>query len=471
MSRPGRVVGFGAVGLAIALDVWATTLLAHAMGPANDLFPRWYGTRAWLLGGLDPYAPAVDEGIRRAMGGAPGEPLGAFVFGFVYPGYVALLLAPLALLPFSHAAPLWLLLAQAAIGTGAWCCWRAYELERRWPAATPLPALAAAVLFPASLVNLTFGQFAAIVFASVAGSWWLLVRHRPGWAGVVLALGLVKPSVALLPTAALLLWAARSGRPSYAGTRMLAAWLACAAALIVGSLLALPGWPQAFWRSTADYARVASASSAAGLLAAVLLRGTGWSSALHEYLTPGLATGGISILAAAAVWAGWRTRCRSGQLGCGRPERSTPSADRCTAGHVLAAGALLGAWLVPPLYEWNSVLLLVPLLAWLRSLPGAPAAPLWGFPRRLGWRGGAVGSRAPEGGRRGCPGARPLTAGALIAASLLTLPAIARWPSESRLVWPLLVLVGWALAGVRAYPGTKKTTRRAGTSPSSPAAA
>ena len=103
--------------------MWATAALARAMGPFNDLFPRWFGTRAWLLQGLDPYGAEVNDGIRAALGGAPGEALGAFVFGFVYPGYVALLLLPLALLPLPWAATLWLLLAQGATGLGAWMAW------------------------------------------------------------------------------------------------------------------------------------------------------------------------------------------------------------------------------------------------------------------------------------------------------------------------------------------------------------
>ena len=174
---PATVAGGLLLTLAAALDVWATAALARAMGPANDLFPRWFGARAWLLEGINPYAPAVDAGIRAAMGAAPGEALGAFVFGFVYPGYVALLLAPLALLPFGVAATVWLLLAQAATGGGAWLAWHAAGRDR--PDAAPAratPALLVALLFPASLYNLAFGQFAALVFAALAG------RPGPGCA-------------------------------------------------------------------------------------------------------------------------------------------------------------------------------------------------------------------------------------------------------------------------------------------------
>ena len=104
---------------------------------------------------------------------------------------------------------------------------------------------------------------------------------------------------------------------------------------------------------------------------------------------------------------------------------------------------MLGSWLVPPLYEWNSVLLLLPILGWLRRRHGA--------------------------------GLRLATAGLLLA-SALSLPVIVRWPSESRALWPALVLAAWGLVAWRrsrgsaaGYRGTKRATLRASASPSSPA--
>jgi hypothetical protein len=408
------------------------------MGPFNDLFPRWYGTRAWLLQGLDPYSVEVDEGIRAALGGAPGEALGAFVFGFVYPGYVALLLAPLAVLPLPWAATLWLLLAQGATGLGAWTAWHGAGREATpGPASAPgqragqraAPALLVALLFPASLFNLVFGQFAALVFAALGGAWLLLsapppprsrARTRLGltWpdasAGAMLALAFVKPSLALLPAGALLLWSLRQGRRGALLGAVLTGGL-----LLTASLLALPGWPVAFWRSTADYARVASATSAAGLVATMIGAHLGPAFGPH----PGGAglvlptTAAVALLAVAVTGAGWLASPRQ-------------------AGDALGAGVLLGSWLVPPLYEWNSVLLLFPILGWLRR-------------------------------RRG-PGLRRATAGLLLAGAL-SLAVIGRWPSESRALWPALVLAGWGLVAWGRYRGTKRATLRAPASPSSPA--
>jgi hypothetical protein len=231
---------------------------------------------------------------------------------------------------------------------------------------------------------------------------------------VLLALAAVKPSLALLPAGALLLWCARRRRWSVL-------WGAAGAvALLAGtSLLLLPGWPADFWRSTADYARVARATSAAGLVAGLLARHAGGPDAV----APPALTAGVAALAVAAVCAGW----------VASPRR---------AGDALAGGVLLGAWLVPPLYEWNSVLLLLPLSGWLRSLAGA---------------------------RHPATRALPLAVAGVLLAGAATVPLLLRWPYETRVLWPALVLAAWtATALVRRgrYRGVSTETLRAGSSPS-----
>ena len=397
-----RAIGVSTLVVAVTVDVVATWYLARAMGAANDLFPRWYGTRAWLLQGSSPYASSVDEGIRAAMGGAPGESLGAFVFGFVYPGYVALLLAPLALLPFQVAATLWLLLAQGAIGAGALLAWRAHEFEIGTVPRSVVPALLIALAFPASLANLVFGQFAALVYLALCAAWWLLLRHHDWRSGAVLALATVKPSLALVPVLALLAHAAGHRR-----WRVLAGWIAVSFGLLGASLALLPAWPEPFWRSTMAYARVARALSASGLVASLI---TSANRPAEAALTVAVSTLAVGIVA----W-GW---VRS-------PHQP---------GDALSAGIVAGAWIVPPLYEWNSLLLLIPLTAWLCE--------------------------------RSMERSRPLVT-SLVVASVASLLPILLWPYASRLLWPSAILAGWALRA--AYRGLQNVTERTGTSPSLPA--
>ena len=73
---------------ALALDIWGTWQLGQRLGANTDLFPRWYGTRVWMLEGRSVYDPAVKAGVFAAMYGrpprrdGPASELDDFAFGF-----------------------------------------------------------------------------------------------------------------------------------------------------------------------------------------------------------------------------------------------------------------------------------------------------------------------------------------------------------------------------------------------------
>ncbi len=397
--------------LAVGVDVLACAAYATTIGATNDLFPRWVGTRLWLQYGVSPYSPLVDQGVQAVVADLPGREEDPFVFGFVYPAYVALLLAPLALLPFWAAATLWLLLLQACCLGGALACWRATEAEASLPAARPWPALALATLFPATVINLIFLQFSALVFAAAAGAWLLLRRRREVLGGVVLALGVVKPALAILPVLALVAGEVRRRR-----WRALASGGVAALALTAVSLVALPGWPVAFWRSTVNYAQGANPVSAGSLVGLTVTQalggGDGGATAAVIGAAVALAAGGIIV----GAW------CRSQR----------------TLGAALQAGTLAGAWFVPPLYEWNNVLLLVVLVPVLRRAMGA--------------------------GQRATRVAIVALASVVIAGSV-TAWGYVRWPSETRLLWPTLALASYCVPRWAAR-GTYSVTERSGELPS-----
>ena len=354
---------------AVALDAAACYVLSGALGARNDLFPRWMATRLWVTDGHDLYSPATDAAIRAAMGPVP---LGseAFVFGFVYPAYVALVLVPFALMPLRVAATVWLLLIQLSAVGGALLAWRACERERGLAPATPLPALAVATLLPATVIHLLFLQFSAPVFGALAVSWWLSVRGREGGAAAALLATCLKPQVGMLPALAVLGRAAAQERWRFVLTAV-----GGAVALVTVSVLVMPGWIERFLASAQAYAAESHPASAAALIGS-----EPWLSAL------------IGASALALVGGTWWRSARS-------------------VGDTLAAAILLTAWLVPPLYEWNNVLLLLVLVPALRVLTARRAA--------YGWLGG----------------------GLLVAASVVTYWAIAIDPNASRAIWPTIALV------------------------------
>ncbi|MAG37210.1 MAG: hypothetical protein CL878_13330 [Dehalococcoidia bacterium] len=399
---------------ALALDVWGTWQLSQHLGAHTDLLPRWYGTRAWILEGRSVYEPEVKAGVFEAMHGRPprsdgtASELDDFAFGFTYPPYVALVIAPLAVLPLPVATTLWLLIGQASLLA-------ACRLLTWFPSFTPGPSptgkgesrsvrmgsslasrhfrwlVLVAVLWPPALANLIFGQFAALVLFLLVAVRSLLLKERPLLAGLCLAAAVVKPQLVVLAVPLLLVAAWR--RP---GWRRL--WLGCLGGitlLLAAGFAVAPDWLAAWGEETEVYARVAAPVSAVGLLLRLTLPAD-WTG----FLTLPLQIGMIALVTWGALLL---VRQRPG---AGLPE---------VAG--LVAPAIIATSLaIPPLYEWNSVLLLVPLAEALFAIQQRLAQaqrPFW-----------------------------PIIVVVLLL-SAVTAPLALAYPSQSRVVWPLLVTAAW----------------------------
>ncbi len=143
---------------------------------------------------------------------------------FISPPPLAWLVTPLLLLPFSVALAVWTILLLAAL------CWTWYLLAP--PGGLVRAAHLALFLgvFPVAF-GVMVGQPGALVAAAVATAWWLLRHEHPGWAGLALSLIILKPQLALLVPACLLV----SGH-----VRTFGAWVV--ASLVIGLVaLALLG--------------------------------------------------------------------------------------------------------------------------------------------------------------------------------------------------------------------------------------
>ncbi len=498
MSR-STVIGAVLLALALLLDIIATNRLAIALGPASDLFPRWVGARAWVIDSLDPYGPGVTATVRSAMGEALGwdgtADSGTFAFGFVYPGYVALLLAPLAVLPFPVASTIWLLIAQASVVGTVLLVWhtpspmRLHDANRGLVITTVL-----AILWPPVIYNLIFGQFAALATLAIATTGWATARHHDRFAGTILPFALVKPQLALIPVT---LWVAGQvtlwfrpttpidlpspGRPHVGGeahesspnpspmslriasgqggqgggndTRNwhgIDAFMVTVAAVGAASLVALPHWPGAFLNDLNGYAVTARATTTIGIIASVITSQPIANAFIQAIL--------IGVVLATVF------------LAPGPSARNRHS--------LLPAGILISAWMVPPVYEWNHVVGLLILVPLIRNRLDAPARS--DMTGELGTDGRPVpvtrhlfpslrshrprrplyvyvrSSQSPPGSYA------PLRAqweGALHAAAtwrwtpavtwgitnIATLPLAVLWPDGSRAVWPVILLGAWVI--------------------------
>ena len=171
-----------------------------------------------LAGSLEMYSPAAIFAAEEAANGCHIENL-----IFIRPPYYALLMAPLAHLPFLTALWIWRLVGLAALGVFLWL----------WPG-DRLAAAAGCTWFLPVAANLTVGQDVAIVLALVAGAYRCWKSDRPVWAGILLGLCAIKFHLFLLLPA--LLWHRRWWRTATAGAAVCVAWLAASYAAYG------PGW-------------------------------------------------------------------------------------------------------------------------------------------------------------------------------------------------------------------------------------
>ncbi len=122
----------------------------------------------------------------------------AFLYPPLYPPTLAWFVAPFAALPFALGYALWNVLLAASLLVTWWLTVPPSSRLIR------LGHLAFAVALPSVAFGLLLGQVVIVVAATVSMSWWLLRHNRPLAAGLVLSLIAIKPQLALLLPAALL---------------------------------------------------------------------------------------------------------------------------------------------------------------------------------------------------------------------------------------------------------------------------
>jgi hypothetical protein len=143
---------------------------------------------------------------------------------YISPPPVAWLALPFTLLPFQAAYFLW---SAMLLGALAWTWYLTAPATGR----TRLIHLAAAVGWLPVIYGLQLGQPGLFVALGVAGSYGLLRTGRPFWAGIALGALVLKPQLAFLVPAALLV----SGRyRAFWGSIVAIAALALLAAVVVG---------------------------------------------------------------------------------------------------------------------------------------------------------------------------------------------------------------------------------------------
>lgn len=279
------------------VDLWLGRYLL-----ANDFSGIWAGPRALVLG-HDPYDPSTWRATAVALQGQVPQ---TAVYG--YPGYVAIALLPLALLPLPAAAIVWAVggIALAAVALRA-------LLRRVAPGLPVVHGLFGATLLLSQPGFTSFydGQWSFLLVAAASGLVLALRRGVGLTAGGLAAVLLAKPHLFLFALPALARVAVGRG----AG-RAIATFLAIAFALVTVSVVVMPAWPEAFLAHSGTprlaSSRVTTFPVALGdllgplgglfalaLVVAALVAATRFRADRDSYLAAWLA---VSFLAAPYAW-------------------------------------------------------------------------------------------------------------------------------------------------------------------------
>lgn len=221
-------------------------------GNFSDLYPRWLGARELLLHHRDPYSREVTREIQIGYYGRPldpnrpGDPKDQAAFA--YPVFVVFLLAPTIALPFSavQAGFRWFLIILTAATVPLWL--RALRW-RTSPAVTAMLVILALGNFPVAQA-IKLQQLTLLVSGMIAGCALLLVSDHLLLAGILLALATIKPQIAVLLTAWLLLWAVSNYHDRQ---RFIWGFGLTMAALLAGAEYVMPGWIAQFAKAVVAY--------------------------------------------------------------------------------------------------------------------------------------------------------------------------------------------------------------------------
>ena len=312
-------------------------------GNLSDLYPRWLGARELLRHGRNPYSKEITGEIQEGYYGRRLNPSFADdpkdQQGFAYPVYVVFLLAPFTGAPFNlvQTGFRWFLIFLTAASVLLWMHVIGWRISFLWKLSLIvlvlgwLPTVQGIKL--QQLTLLVAGIAAACVACMTAG--WLF------WAGALLALTTIKPQLAWLLVAWLLLWAASDWR---ARRRLVFGFATIMVLLLAGAELILPGWLRMFLEAIRQYHQYTQNESVMVWVFGAIL---------------GRLLEGLSILACGVFL--WKVR---------REPASTAAFGQATAS-VLALTALV----VPMFAPYNQVLLMPAMLVLVRSFLGGAILP------------------------------------------------------------------------------------------------
>ena len=230
--------------------------LAGGYEYGNDFYQIWLTTKELLAHRTDPYSPAMQEKIETGLYGrtldrSASRDTAVPYRGYSYPLQANLLLAPLGLMSFEGVQIVLSVLLPICIVISVVCWCRAFGLKLSSYTMASLIVIALGT-YP-MLEGIYALQPTLMVAALTAGAMLLLRKDRLVAAGIVLALGALKPHL----MAPLALWLALWSVSDWSRRKaFLISFALVSAGLFFATQIWVPGWWLGWWHSLSVYRQV-----------------------------------------------------------------------------------------------------------------------------------------------------------------------------------------------------------------------
>jgi len=240
--KPAVPVSLRRLALAILLatvavaPLWHVHVIDERMPAAhNDLVGRWIGTQE-ALRGRDPYSAETTRDIQRFYYGralVPADDMDPQ--GFAYPAQLIVLLSPFAQASWQTGCLGFLLVITPILGWSIWACVR--FIHPSIPARNAALAVFFSLFSWPVIWGLRLCQPTFLIAVFIFFGLFQLSRNRPVSAGILLALGTIKPPLVLPLLLWLVLWAVL-----HQSWKLIVSFAVALSLLLLATENMVPGW-------------------------------------------------------------------------------------------------------------------------------------------------------------------------------------------------------------------------------------
>jgi hypothetical protein len=214
---------------------WATWQYFTIPVPGgNDFLAHYSVWDLYIKEGVNPYSDEAALYTQNLIRGRPAE-IGEDQNRLTYPFYSILVHAPFTFIEYPLARAIYMTLLQGAVVLSVILTIRL--LNWRLPIWLVAMLMSWSILHYPESRGIILGQFAPIGFLSIVSALYLLQVKRDTWAGIVLVISTMKPTLIFLVIPFLILWAVVQQRRQF-----LLGFLGMLGILMIGSFVLLPTW-------------------------------------------------------------------------------------------------------------------------------------------------------------------------------------------------------------------------------------